>query len=362
MQKVLVRVLTFIVFAGLVMAERAYADPPKTEKGVPVYADAALDAAGTAAAVESLGQAVNDSEAEYRQLRTNYGTEGYSQILAANVTQYSVAAWPEDVFRWYVQKLKAGRGEVDKKSIEFLKSGTFTPITYTVDAVDETDLFKTQDKPSQSEGGPKFLHYDGALAKRIYETRKRTEDGWIDQAYFRWAIKAPDTTVTVMEVELQSRAFKWEGGIQQYSPLTLVNIKTSKLRFHRAWEFQNTAMDDVTLSKFRTIFDTPPTEKTLGVALYPGTVLDFDAMVVGWKPGMPGMIYQYRTKDPVAKVVGYFEKKTGSKAQATGPNVFAILLKGTPKAPENYLWVQEFPGDDKPITMIFIGIGMNKSK
>ena len=359
MRRSLVRVLSLTLFIGLIMAANAFAAPPNNEKELPLFPGATVDANATSIAAESSANTVSENAAEYKKRRgeSDGFSQDFSQILTAKETYYTVAAWPEDVFRFYVQKLAAARGEILNDGDEpVLAPLSATPVAYTVTPVEEKDLFTTRDRPSNAEGGPRTLHYDGALAKKIYDARKRTAEGWIDVAEFDWYVKAADSTVTALKLELQSRAFSWKDGKQTYTPLTQIRVNSRQTVRHHAWELRNPSLDDAAVAKFRAMYDAPPTEKTLGVALYPGAKFDFETMVSSWKPGMKGTLYQFQTADAAAKVVSFFEQKTGLKSGAANGGI-AIVLKGPVTAPESFVWVRDLGGS---MTLIIVAVGQGK--
>ena len=92
------------------------------------------------------------------------------------------------------------------------------------------------------------------------------------------------------------------------------------------WVAKTANLDQAVKDKLLTINANPPTEKDLGLALYPEAELTFDTLIQN--PGMTGYLYPYASRDPASKIIAFYEKATGKKAQGVTKDNVGILIKG----------------------------------
>jgi len=99
-----------------------------------------------------------------------------------------------------------------------------------------------------------------------------------------------------------------------------------------------------------------PTEADLGVPVYPGARYDGD--VSGGMSQPDHTIWIFFSDDAPAKVVAFYEKKTGKKASEWDKDKYMIALKGASIIPEHGVTVETlagnplFPGKGKTVITV----------
>jgi hypothetical protein len=96
----------------------------------------------------------------------------------------------------------------------------------------------------------------------------------------------------------------------------------------------------------------PPTAANVGVPLYPGSKFEEGITLKFWPPD--GRAYVFSTQDDVAKVVAFYEKRTGKNA-VSQPGGYGIVLEGTLAKPTAALVVMSnglFPDVAAPTLII----------
>ena len=86
-----------------------------------------------------------------------------------------------------------------------------------------------------------------------------------------------------------------------------------------------------------------PTEAELGVPVYPGA--RFDGDVSGGMTQPDQKIWVYFSDDAPAKVVAFYQQKTGKKANEWDKEKFMIGLAGNPVMPEHGLTIETLAGN-----------------
>lgn len=86
-----------------------------------------------------------------------------------------------------------------------------------------------------------------------------------------------------------------------------------------------------------------PTETELGVPVYPGA--RFDGDVSGGMTQSDQKVWVYYSDDAPAKVVAFYQQKTGKKANEWDKDKFLIGLKGNPVMPEHGLTIETLAGN-----------------
>ncbi|MGE5551023.1 MAG: hypothetical protein ACM3ZC_10920, partial [Bacteroidota bacterium] len=123
-------------------------------------------------------------------------------------------------------------------------------------------------------------------------------------------------------------------------------------------EEEDAAMDEAVAAKARQLAKNPPTEKTLGVPLYPGAVFNPE-LSAGMSLDEEYQYYVFLSHDPPEKVAAFYQQKLGKKPLANeGGYIFAI--KGSLPIPEEGLTVQPnklFGGKAKTVITVAKRIG-----
>jgi hypothetical protein len=118
-------------------------------------------------------------------------------------------------------------------------------------------------------------------------------------------------------------------------------------------EEEDQTIDRETTKKAEQLDKNPPTEKTLGIPLYPGSVFDPESSA-GMSLDEDYQYFIYFSNDPPAKVVAFYEQRLGKKALASDGG-YLIALKGDPPIPEEGLTIQAnimFGGKAKTVITI----------
>jgi len=87
----------------------------------------------------------------------------------------------------------------------------------------------------------------------------------------------------------------------------------------------------------------PPTEASLGVPAYPGA--RFDAEASAGMSMNESWIWVFFSDDAPAKVVAFYEQKTGRKSSEWDKDKFLIALKGESLVPEHGVTVETLEGN-----------------
>jgi hypothetical protein len=87
----------------------------------------------------------------------------------------------------------------------------------------------------------------------------------------------------------------------------------------------------------------PPSEASLGVPPYPGA--RFDADVSSGMSMNESWIWVFFSDDAPAKVVAFYEQKTGRKSTEWDKDKFMIALKGKSVVPEHGVTVETLEGN-----------------
>ncbi|MFY3744337.1 hypothetical protein ACOQFB_10540 [Anaeromyxobacter sp. Red801] len=100
----------------------------------------------------------------------------------------------------------------------------------------------------------------------------------------------------------------------------------------------------------------PPSAAELGVPVYPGA--RFDGDISGGMSGPDQKIWVFFTDDAPAKVVAFYEQKTGKKATEWDREKYMIPLEGDPPMPEHGLTIETLAGNpllgDKGKTVVSV--------
>lgn len=86
-----------------------------------------------------------------------------------------------------------------------------------------------------------------------------------------------------------------------------------------------------------------PTEKDLGVPIYPGS--KFDGDLSGGMSQSDQKIWVFFSNDPVAVVLAFYEQKTGRKGESFEKDKYMIKLAGASLVPEHGVSIETLEGN-----------------
>jgi hypothetical protein len=303
------------------------AQTPKSEKEIPMFSGAARDAAAEAVR------------------REQGGPEG---------KVYRMGASPEEVFNFYLQKIGGKEGAMWAGDPNSLPKGGASPVAYEIEYYTEEDL-----ADSTYEGEP---HPGKWIKATLSKNRKPLKPGmWMKRASFSWIVKNPDGGMTdffldivdisfnspddFYTVDYQSKKYKQSTGIE-----VLVSASQSEEAMREeSWE----EMEEETAARTKALKGKPPTEKDLGVPIYPGAAFNAEASA-GMSMGDDYAMFVFLSNDQPAKVVAFYEQKLKKKAEKSG-DMYMIPLKGKPPVPEEGIVIQPntmFGGSAKTVISI----------
>ncbi|HOX31343.1 MAG TPA: hypothetical protein PLB91_03385 [Spirochaetales bacterium] len=326
----------------LVMGALAFAQQPKALKEIPLYPGAARD------------QAAMDEE------REAYGGEGHPGELSRESVIYRSAASVEEVFAWYRQKLGAVPRDYDSEAAE--RPALVKP-DYELRPYTEED-FRDGEAP---DSGKKT--YDGAWIREQLKARRKPVQGqWLSGAFLAWGHADKQGRGYDFQVSIEDRTFDaYQGfvdlpggvsglGKKDYRQSTSIRIEQVVYKAEGELRDERDAADDeLAAGRAAELRSAPPTAKELGVPLYPGAILNVDASA-GMSMDEGSLAYVYLSADAPAKLVAFYEKATGRKAEALDGGAFRIVLKGKGLFPEHYLSIEPnkmFGGGAKTVLSVF---------
>jgi hypothetical protein len=153
-------------------------------------------------------------------------------------------------------------------------------------------------------------------------------------------VKILDTSFLVYKGERSAPGGEARPGEKAYSQRTEIWVEVETLKSQRTMEDENVAhLDSEAEARISELLTSPPTEKELGIPVYPAA--RFDARASG---GMTmdndTLVYVFLSDDLVPAVVAFYEKATGRKAEPAAGAAFQIRLKGSSSIPEHGVFVQ----------------------
>lgn len=302
-----------------------FAQVPKSEKEIPIYSGAKRDA-NRESELESLG---SDGRKVYR-----------------------VGASTEDVFNFYLQKIGGKEGQMDTDPRE-IKPSTVSQVWYTVEYYKDeefTDYFIERD----------VMHPGTWMKQKLTENRKPHKPGkWIVHAFFNWYKMESNNDLTEFYVIIHDESFG-EQSEKKYKTSTDIQILASTGKSEQAMREENEEqMEKQTSELSKSLRSKPPTEKELGVPIYPGSIFDADA-TAGMSAGNDYIIYLYLTTDLPSKVVAFYEQRLKIKSEEPVKGHFMIPLKGKMPIPDEGISIEPntmFGGSAKTVISIQKMIG-----
>ncbi len=325
--------LLFLAIAIIISSRILFAQQvPKAEKEIPIFPGAE-----------------RDLKAESEMKEQNPNLSGVNKV-------YKTEASVEEVFAFYLKAIGGKEGESNEDPWG-LQPGAVSKVWY------ELTFWKDQDF--------KDIVYDTSLSgqwmklkQNLEKNRKPYKPGmWIRFAHFYWAKKESNIVVTAFRVGFEDTTFLW--GIDESAPtdnrktttrieIEAITEKSREAAEEEMREEREEEMDRAVEELAKSLKNNPPTEKDLGVPIYPGAKFDADS-TAGMSAGNDYMMYVYLSDDPPSKVEAFYEQQLKIKPFSAGENHYMFPLKGKLPIPEEGLSVEPntmFGGSAKTVIVI----------
>jgi hypothetical protein len=310
---------------------------PKTEKDIPIYLDAKRDA---------------NKESE---LITQMSWDMDQSLRSGVLKVYKVGASTEDVFNFYLQKIggKEGMMDIDPMGI---KPGAVSQVRY------EVEYYKDEEFTDYSIEY-EIKHPGTWMKQKLTENRKPHKPGkWIVEARFNWYKKESNNDLTTFYVIIHDESFG-EQTEKKYKTSTEFQIQVTTSKSEQAMREENEEeMEKQTTELSKSLRGKPPTEKELGVPVYPGATFDAESSA-GMSAGNDYAIYIYLTLDQPSKVAAFYEQKLKIKPVEADKDQYMIPIKGKMPIPDEGISIQPntmFGGDAKTVISIQKMIGKSQ--
>ena len=336
--KILISIISLFALSGFIGSSFILvAQVPKSEKEIPIYSGAARD---------------TDRESE---LRNQMSWDMDQSLRNATLKVYKIGASAEDVFNFYLQKIGGKEGMMDMDPMG-IKLGTVSQVWYEVEYYKDeefTDYYIEHD----------IMHHGTWMKQKLTENRKPHKPGkWIVEAKFNWYKKENNNDLTTFYVIIHDESFDLFEG-KKYKTSTEIQIQVTTSKSEQAMrEESEEKMEEQTTELSKTLKNKPPTEKELGVPVYPGATFDADA-TAGMSAGNDYAIYLFLTTDLPSKVVAFYEQKLKIKGVETVKGHYMIPLKGKLPLPEEGISIEPntmFGGNAKTVISIQKMIGKSE--
>ena len=180
---------------------------------------------------------------------------------------------------------------------------------------------------------------------------------WIKEAQYFWVAKAPGGGITDFNLNILDASFGFPDDYQSKKYKTGTRIEVFAFTGKTAEairEESDERLDEETAAYTKTLLGKPPTEKDLGVPVYPGAAFDAENSA-GMSAGNDFSMYIYLSGDQPAKVAAFYEQKLKIKPVQAGKNTYMIPLKGKMPMPEEGISIQPntmFGGQAKTVITI----------
>lgn len=285
---------------------------PLNEKEIPVYPGAVRDQA----AEEEIRRDYEEYRFDYWEMKT--------------IRVYTVKALIDDVCRYYIDQLKAKPGEAIDDPYALASGEVYGP-WYELGFWHET-IFETQYEYDT-------LLNDGEWVKEAFAKRPQWKKGsWLNMASFEWNASLESGDVAQYNVILEDVGFDSRKGVDYRSTRIRIQVLVSP-SLEAIEEEEDWAMDQAVAAKAEQFRKNPPTEKLLGVPLYPGAVFSPE-LSAGMSLSEEYHIYVYFSNDPLDQIVDFYRKRLGKEPHSSGDLGYMFALKGTLPIPEEGLAIQ----------------------
>lgn len=318
------RIVISVAVAFLALAAPAlFALSPKGEKDFPPYPGAARDLPGE-----------EERQAQFTDDGAFDSSEIPERVLSRVIRQWTTADAPEKVYAFYLAKLAAAENAADAPAINSVKEGAVTSVrlrSFYWDSGETANDWYDED-------GVKYI--DGAWLRARFAERPRTPDGkWVKTARFSWDWRDGKNTMVRFTVTLTDESFV--DFLSAYDQKTRVEFMAERKEFltnDNLAAAKAGTISEETGKKLEKAKKDSPTEKALGVPIYPGA--EYDTVMSADLSGGGYRFYAFRSADPSDKVARYYEGKTGKRATDTGDGSFMIPLSGPSTQPDDAIAIQ----------------------
>lgn len=335
-QNIINVVIALLLMASIIFGNiPLFADQtPKTDKEIPIYPGAVRDVG-------------RESE-----LRSQMSWESDPGLRSAVLNAYKVKASAEDVFNFYLQKIGGKEGMLDTDPSQ-MKPGSVSPVMYEIEYYKDEEF---TDYPIEHD----VIHQGKLMKQKLLENRKPHKPGkWIIEARFNWYHVKSNNDLTTFYVIVHDESFDIAEP-KMYKTSTEVQFQVTTAKSEQAMGEENEEkIESQTAELSKSLKNKPPTEKELGVPVYPGATFDAENSA-GMSAGNDYAMYLYLTIDPPSKVAAFYEQKLKIKAEEVVKGNYMIPLKGELPLPEEGISIQPntmFGGKAKTVITIQKKIG-----
>ncbi len=293
---------------------------PLNEERIPVYPGAVRDQA-----------AEEEIRRDYEEYRFDYWEMKYVRV-------YTVKALIDDVCRYYIDQLKAKPGQMIDDPYALAPGEVYGP-WYELGFWHDT-IFETQYEYDT-------LLNDGEWVKEAFAKRPQWEKGsWLCAALFEWNAGLPSGDLARYAVLLDDLGFDSRKRIDYRSTRIRIEVYVSP-SLEAIEEEEDWAMDQAVAAKAEEFRRNPPTEKLLGVPIYPGAVFSPE-LTAGMSLNDDFHIYVYFSNDPPDQIADFYRKRLGKEPQFTEGFGYLFPLKGSLPIPKEGLSIQPYVFGDGP--------------
>lgn len=329
--KAVVMVIALLCMVSIVLVSFPLygGETPKSGKEIPVYSGAIRDA---------------DRESE---LRTQMSWDIDPGLSSAVMNVYKAGASAEDVFKFYLQKIGGKEGMMDIDPMG-MQPGKVSQVWY------EVEYYKDEEFTDYNIEHD-IMHPGTWMKQKLTENRKPHKPGkWITEARFNWCKKESNNDLTNFYLIIHDESFD-EQTEKKYKTSTEIQIQITTSKSEQAMREENEEeMEKQTSELSKSLKGKPPTEKELGVPVYPGATFDAENSA-GMSAGNDYAMYLFLTTDPPSKVVSFYEQQLKKKANEAVKGHYMIPLKGELPLPEEGISIEPntmFGGKAKTVITI----------
>lgn len=324
-----VLVIFIIISSSIIYAMEV----PKTEKAIPIFPGA-----------------VRDSTAEL-ELKEQQGEENSPEFGSSVPKVYNTRASAEDVVGFYLKVIGGKEGEFNEDPMG-IQPGAVTQVWYQVEFWEDQDF---QDIVYDTRLSGEWMK----MKQNLEKNRKPYKPGkWIKNARFEWSMKEPNNDLIQFYLDIEDVTFNWrlesaptdDRETTSRIEVAVVTQRSEETMREEAEEEMDRGVEALSVS----LKSKPPSEKDLGVPLYPGAKLDADNSA-GMSAGNDYMMYLYLTEDPPLKVAAFYEQMLKIKPFSSGKDYYMFALKGEPPIPDEGISVEPnimFGGSAKTVITI----------
>lgn len=247
------------------------------------------------------------------------------KIRSREVVAYEVAAHPEAVYEFYVQRF----GGSDNMDLE--------------------ELNYTRLKPGQTSSvfrGPN-AHKIDAKQRAVLGSRPQHDGEFIRAAVFAWATRDADADITALAVGI--RDFGVADDWSTYSPRTrLILIRTTYFNpGKQAPAVAEVLAKEVTKAMTNAIVEAftadsmapAPSESTLGVAVYPGS--QYNARTSAHTSRSNVAFHVFHSDDDPARIIQFYRERLGTPPTNMGADGTVFVMEGSLPMPRVAVYVNQ---------------------